>query len=83
MRYLSRTKAQSTLFLAAILIPFFMFAAEESEATVVNTPINLLFPLLPDFTIIIDGFSSTSEATSVIYTGADGIMGLLRVSVSD
>jgi hypothetical protein len=71
------------LFLFFLLCPLIGFSAEAAETTIVVIPINMIFPLVPSTTIISD-YSSIEQGTSAgIITSIDGILGIMRTSISD
>jgi len=62
--------------------PFPSFSEEQVQVVTMAVPINLAFPLLPSFAVIINN-PVRAESEVIVMVGSDGIVGLIRVSVGN
>ena len=58
-------------------------AAESEPTTVIITPINAAFPLLPVFTVITNSVNIEQNSYGIVIAGSNGVALILRVSAAD
>lgn len=84
-----RSRSKNRKFCVIFFLLFLSFCiqrahtAESNQIIVVPNPIDMMFPLLPGTTIIVNGPSSKAQPAVVTITGTNGSAGTLRASSGD